>query len=193
MTMLTPLGAGGAPYQRRRRWPGVLAVLLVLGLVAAAAGGAWWWYRDRQKAADRPPAPVATRSCTTPTPKTPEKLPEPSQVTVSIANGTDRAGLALDTADVFATRGFVVTDIGNTERPVDDGAALVRYQNQDLAAAVVVASYVPGARLRSVQRVPDADVALWLGPEFDGVVSAAEADTAAVAVPPGEPRCQKVR
>jgi hypothetical protein len=193
MTMLTPLGAGGAPYRRRRLWPRVLAVLLVLGLVAAAAGGAWWWWRDRQKTADTLPAPVPSRSCTTPTPKVPDRLPEPPQVTVSIANGTDRAGLALDTADAFATRGFVVGDIGNTERPVDEGVAYVRYRDQDLAAAVVVASYVPGAQLRPVQRVPDGDVALWLGPDFEGVVGAADADPDSVAVPPGEPRCQKVR
>jgi hypothetical protein len=192
MTMLTPLGAGGAPYRQRRRWPRVLAVLLVLGLVAAAAGGGWWWYRDRQ-AVDKLPAPVASRSCTTPTPKVPDKLPKPSRVTVAVANGTDRAGLAVDTADAFATRGFVVGDIGNTERPVDGGVALVRYRDQDLAAAVVVASYVPGAQLRPVQRVPDGDVAIWLGPDFDGVVSASEADPASVAVPPGEPRCRKVR
>jgi hypothetical protein len=191
MTMLTPLGAGGAPY-RRRRWPRALAVLLALGLVAAAAGGAWWWYRDRQ-AVEQLPAPVSSRSCTTPTPKVPDKLPEPSDVTVTVANGTDRAGLALDTADVLTARGFVVADFGNTERPVDEGVALVRYRDQDLAAAVVVASYVPGAQLRPVPRVPDGDVALWLGPDFDGVVSTAEADPAAAAVPPGEPRCQKVR
>lgn len=192
MTMLTPLGAGGAPYRRRRRWPRVLAALLVLGLVAAAVGGAWWWYRDRHTV-DELPAPAASRSCTTPSPKVPDKLPRPSQVTVSVANGTDRAGLALDTADAFATRGFVVGDIGNTERPVDEGVAYVRYRDQDLAAAVVVASYVPGAQLRPVQRVPDGDVAVWLGPDFDGVVSTTEADPASVAVPPGEPRCQKVR
>ena len=170
----------------------MLVVLLVLGLVAAAAVGAWWWYRDRQ-AVEQLPAPVTSRSCTTPTPKAPEKLPKPSQVTVSVANGTDHAGLALDTADTFATRGFVVGDIGNTERPVDEGVALVRYRDQDLAAAVVVASFVPGARLRPVQRVPDGDAAVWLGPDFDGVVSAAEADPASVTVPLGEPRCQKVR
>jgi hypothetical protein len=192
MTMLTPLGAGGAPYRRRRRWPRVLAVLLVLGLVAAAAGGAWWWYRDRQ-AVEQLPAPVASRSCTTPTPRVPAKLPEPSRVTVTVANGTDRAGLARDTADDLTARGFVVSDFGNTERPIDEGVALVRYRDKDLAAAVVVASYVPGAQLRPVPRVPGGDVALWLGPDFDGVVSTAEADPAAVLVPPGEPRCQKVR
>ena len=155
---------------------------------AARGGGT-----ETVETVDKLPAPVASRSCTTPTPKVPDKLPKPSQVTVAVANGTDRAGLAVDTADAFATRGFVVGDIGNTERPVDEGVALVRYRDQDLAAAVVVASYVPGAQLRPVQRVPDGDVALWLGPDFDGVVSASEADPASVAVPPGEPRCRKVR
>lgn len=186
--MLTPLGAGGAAHRTRRRWPRVLAVLLVLTLVAGAAA-AWWWYRDRQET-DALPGPVASRTCTTPTPDLPKKLPAPDQVVVDVANGTDRAGLALDTADALATRGFVIGDIGNTDRPVTRGVALVRYRGRDLAAAVVVASYVPGAVLRPVASA--GEVSLWLGPDFVEIAGSEDADPSTVVIPPGEPRCRTV-
>jgi hypothetical protein len=185
--MLTPLGAG-ATASRPRRWPQVLAVLLVLGLLAGAAYGAWWWFT---KWADDEAAPSATpsKTCTTPTPKAPKNLPSPSEVTVAVGNGTDRAGLAVESADALATRGFVVTSIGNTDKPVKEGVAQVRYQKGDLASAVVVASYVPGASLVEVKRA--ADVALWLGPQFDGLVKTGDADTSAVVLPAGKPVCTK--
>lgn len=189
--MLTPIGEGGAAYRRRRRWPRVLAVLLVLALVAAAAGGAWWWFTQRGDT-DPQPAASPSRTCTTPTPKPPRRLPDPEQVTVDVANGTDVAGLALDTADELAARGFVVGDIGNTDKPVKEGVAVVRYAEPQLAAAVVVASYVPGAELVPATKV-QGDVALWLGPEFDGLVSRDDADVDAVALPPGEPECRRQR
>ena len=185
--MLTPLGAGPP---RARRWPRVIATLVILALVAAAGYGVWWWLTQRP---DDEPAPAAspTRTCTTPTPPTPRKLPVPSDVTLAVANGTDRSGLAVETADTFAARGFVVTDVGNTDRPVKSGTAEVRYRKADVASAVLVASYVPGATLVKVNRIEDAEVAIWLGPDFDDVISAENADAAAVAIPPGEPHCQK--
>lgn len=185
--MLTPLGAG-ATASRPRRWPRVLAVLLVLGLLAGAAFGAWWWFT---KWADDEAAPSETpsKTCTTPTPKAPKNLPSPSEVTVAVGNGTDRPGLAVATADALVTRGFVVSSIGNADKAVKQGVAQVRYAKGDLASAVVVASYVSGAELVEVKRT--ADVALWLGPQFDGVTKTSDADLDAVQLPPGEPVCAK--
>lgn len=185
--MLTPLGAG-ATASRPRRWPRVLAVLLVLGLLAGAAYGAWWWLTERASE-DTTPSVTPTKTCTTPTPKPPKNLPTPSEVTVAVGNGTDRAGLAVETADALATRGFVVSSIGNADKAVKQGVAQVRYVKGDLASAVVVASYVPGAELVEVRRAPD--VALWLGPQFDGLVKAGDADTSAVVLPAGQPVCPK--
>lgn len=183
--MLTPLGAG-ASASRRRRWPRVLAVLLVLGLLAGATYAAWWWVGNR---ADEDATPNATPSnvCTTPTAKPPRNLPAPAGVTVAVGNGTDLPGLAVQTADALAVRGFVVTSIGNADKPVKQGVAQVRYVKGDVAAAVVVASYVPGAELVEVSRAPD--VVLWLGPQFDGVVKTGEADTGTVELPALEPVC----
>ena len=110
-------------------------------------------------------------------------------MSVAVGNGTDRAGLAVETADALATRGFVVTSIGNADKPVKQGVAQVRYVKADLASAVVVASYVPGAELVEVKRA--ADIALWLGPQFDGLVKAGEAETSTVALPAGKPVCSK--
>lgn len=187
MTMLTPLGAGPP---RTRRWPRVIATLVILALVAAAGYGAWWWLTQRPED-DPAPAASPTRTCRTPTPPIPKKLPATGDVTIAVANGTNRSGLAVETADAFAARGFVVTDVGNTDRPVKVGAAQVRYRKSDFASAVVVASYVPGAELLVVKRIEDARVAIWLGPDFDGVISAVDADPSAVSIPPGEPRCRK--
>jgi hypothetical protein len=108
-----------------------------------------------------------------------------------VANGTDRSGLAVGTADAFAARGFVVTDVGNTDRPVKAGAAEVRYRKADVASAVVVASYVPDAKLVMVNRVAEAEVAIWLGPDFTRVASSEDADPKSVVLPPGKPVCRR--
>jgi len=185
--MLTPLGAGP---RRPRRWPRALAALAILALVAAAAYGAWWWLTQRPEDV---PAPAASpsRTCTTPTPETPKKLPAPAEVTLAVANGTERSGLAVETADILAARGFVVSGVRNTDQPVKHGVALVRYRKADVAAAATVASYVAGSELVEVRRVDGAPVALWLGPDFDRVLSTENADPRAVTLPPGKPVCRK--
>ncbi|MEO8105795.1 MAG: LytR C-terminal domain-containing protein [Actinomycetes bacterium] len=185
--MLTPLGRGP---RRSRRWPRVLGALVVVALIAAAAYGVWWWLGERT---DSSPTPAASpsRSCITPTPKVPKNLPDPGDVTLAVANGTERNGLAVDTADAFAARGFVVVDVGNTDKPVKQGTAVVRYAKGDLRQAIVAASYVPGAEVLEVARVPEANVAVWLGPELTGVAKKNDADVDAVVLPAGEPVCTK--
>jgi hypothetical protein len=185
--MLTPLGAG-ATASRPRRWPRVVAVLLVLALLAGAAYGAWWWLDERVDD-DTAPSAAPTRTCTTPSPAPPKNLPSPAEVTVAVGNGTDRAGLAVETADALVTRGFVVSSIGNADRPVKQGVAQVRYAKGALAAAIVVASYAPGASLIEVDRAPD--VRLWIGPDFDGVIKTGDADPGTVELPAGAPVCNK--
>lgn len=189
MTMLTPLGKGP---RRSRRWPRVLGAVLAVALVAAASYGVWWWLGQRS---DSTPAPVASpsRICTTPTPQVPKNLPAPGDVTLAVANGTERDGLAVDTADAFAARGFVVVDVGNTDKPVKQGTAKIRYAKGDLRQAVVVGSYVADAEMVQVGRVPDAEVAVWLGPDFTGVAKKGDADVKAVELPPGEPSCTKTK
>jgi hypothetical protein len=187
MSMLTPLGSGGRT-RRSRRWPRVLAVVIALAILAVAGYAGWRWASQ-----DEPTAPTTTSTsviCRTPSPKAPRTLPSPSDVTVTVANGTDRAGLAVDTADELAAVGFDVSDIGNTSRPVKAGVAIVHFESDDLAAAITVGSYVPGARLSEDKQVDAGTVTLWLGPEFDGVVSADDADPGSVVLPTSQPTCR---
>ena len=187
MTMLTPLGAGGQS-RRPRRWLRMIVSLLVLVAVGAAAFGAWRWWQQREDDPASTPAPSAT--CRTPSPTTPGRFPEPSDVTVAVANGTDRPGLALDTADALASRGFVVSDIGNTSKPIREGVALVRYAEANVASAITVASNMPGSELIPVQRVQSAKVAVWLGPQFEGVAQPGDADAGSVRLPTPQPICR---
>jgi hypothetical protein len=189
MTMLTPLGR---ERRRSRRWPRVLAVMVLLALCGAAAYGVWWWLGQRSDD-DVTTAPAPTRTCTTPTPTLPKTLPPPASITLAVENGTQRTGLAVDTADALAARGFVVADVGNTDKPVKQGSALVRFAKGDLKRAVVTASFLPDAELIEVARVKDADVAVWLGPEFTKVRSSANADPDSVQLPPGDPVCKKTK
>ena len=191
MSMLTPLGSGGRSSSRsrgRRRWPRLLLVLLVLALVAGGGYAAWKWLSEDETAAPASASP--SEVCRTPSVKSPKALPFPPEVTVAVANGTDRAGLAIDTADALAGVGFEVSDIGNTSKPVKKGVAEVRYPDGDLAAAITVASYVPGSELVEVKSGPDVALTLWLGPDFSTVASPDEASPESVTLPTPAPICR---
>ncbi len=189
MTMMTPMGRGGRMYPRRRRWPRVLAVLLVIAIVAASGVGAWWWFTMREEPSETA-VPPTTEVCRTPTAKPPKSIPSPRQVEVDVANGTEQSGLAIDTADQLTMRGFMIVGIGNTEHPVHEGVAQVRYAKPQLAAAIRLAAYVPGAELVQVTKLKGRVVHLWIGPDFEKVASKKDADVTAVTMPAGEPRCQ---
>ncbi|HVQ86782.1 MAG TPA: LytR C-terminal domain-containing protein, partial [Actinomycetes bacterium] len=170
MTMMTPLGQGGRMYPRSRRWPRIIGAVLVVALLAAVGFGVWWWFTQRTSSSDVP-APSATKSCHTPTPSAPKDIPPVGAIEIDVANGTDQAGLAVQTADQLTARGFDVMGIGNTDRPVRRGAALVRYADADFGAAVRVASYVPGATLVSVAALKGRSIQMWIGPDFQGIAS----------------------
>jgi hypothetical protein len=90
-------------------------------------------------------------------------------------------------------RGFMIVGIGNTEHPVREGVALVRYAKPQYAAAIRVAAYAPGAELVEVDRMKSGAVQLWIGPDFRRIASKKDADVSAVAMPVGEPRCRSKR
>jgi len=190
MSMLTPLGSQSLA-RRPRRWRTLLIVIVVLALVAAAAYGLWRWVQSN----DEDDHAVATPSkvCRTPTVQRPHDLPHPVEISVTVANGTDRPGLALEAADALAERGFHVGDIGNTDKPVNAGVATVRYETGDLGTAITIAAFVPGSQLQKVQKAPVP--ALWLGPDFPGaqrgLVEVDEADPDAVELPSREPICTR--
>jgi hypothetical protein len=99
-------------------------------------------------------------------------------------------GLAGSTAETLGQRGFDVVDVGDTQKPVGRGTAQVRYSTDELAAAVVVASYFPNAHLVVLDKSHHKNVQVWLGPDFDAVVTSARAKTSDVTLPPGKPKCE---
>jgi len=189
MTMMTPMGRGGRMYPRQRRWPRILAAILALAVVAAAGAGAWWWFTQRDTSSDDVKTPSA-EVCRTPTSHPPKSIPPPPQVQVDVANGTEQSGLAIDTADALTSRGFEVIGIGNTDRPVRQSVALVRYAKSGFADAIRVASYAPGAELVEVPKLKGRVVELWIGPDFARVVTKKDADVTAVTMPVGESHCR---
>jgi hypothetical protein len=192
MSMLTPLGTGGRS-RKKRRWPRILLVLAVLALVVGGVYAVWQWLPENEPAS--PTAAAPSEVCRTPTIKSPKALPQPAEIEVDVANGTDRAGLAVQTADALAERGFSVGDIGNTDKPIKAGVALVRYQPDSLDAAIMIAAYVPGAQLQPDDKtsVPE----LWLGPDFtnarQGIASTDDVDPGTVVLPTLDPICRTPR
>jgi hypothetical protein len=181
--MLTPLGRGGR-RAHRRHWRRVLAVVGAAVLVAALVGGGWLWRSDGTDTPTARPTPSPTQTCRTPPPpQRPTTLPDPSQVEIEVLNGSSRPGLALTTADDLANRGFVV--LGYDNSPLTPRAdANVRYVRSQLAAAVSVASYLPGAQLKPVKPSSGpTTVVVVLGEGFSKVRTTAQAQAAAASVP----------
>ena len=190
--MFTPIGSGGRRPGRRRRWPRVLAVLLVLAVVAAfGVGGYWWLFAGGGDGGSAGPATSPTPTCTTPEVELPRRLPKPADVKVEVLNGTSTSGLATDTADAFVLLGFDVVGFGNADAETE-GVATVTYAKGDLPEAVVVASYLPGATLAPTSRRTGGVVTATLGAGFEDVATPAEAraNVESVALPTPDPVCR---
>jgi hypothetical protein len=143
------------PAQRRarRQTATLLAVgglLLVAFLFAAASYGGWF---DKPKAAAPPCKPVTT---------TVVRI-LPSQIHLNVYNASSRNGLAREVGTDMRTRGFVVGKVANDPLKHDvKTTAEVRYGSKGKAAAQLVVSEVPGAKLVEDKR-KDASVDLVLG------------------------------
>jgi len=98
-------------------------------------------------------------------------LPKASQTTVTVRNGTMRAGIAKEAAAILRARGFTILDkdIGNTEnQSVYDQTLIVYKENK--AAAELVAQYLPDntkiVESRGMYRY-DTEIMLVLGSDWD--------------------------
>ena len=95
--------------------------------------------------------------------------PRPSDVTVQVANASDRPGQAGKIADTLRGLGFRIGDVTNAAQPTPQ--TLIRYSPDQTAAAQLLATTVPAATT-----VPDPGATgvlqLVLGRSFDGVVRA---------------------
>jgi hypothetical protein len=149
--------------RRRRRWPRVLLVLVILA--GLGAGGYYGWHRWR----DDGNATVALSPCATATPTPTASAPPP--ITAKVLNGSLKPGLAARVAKQLHQRfGVVVARVGNAAR-FTRGASVVRYPVRLAGPARALAGWVtPAARLRADAKARK--VELDLGTRFRAVLPA---------------------
>jgi LCP family protein required for cell wall assembly len=94
-------------------------------------------------------------------------LASPTDVQVSVENGTSRNGLARTTAAELQALGFHVNAVGDV--PSDSSVTTISYSAADLAAAESLQSHVPGATLLPVTTP---GLVLTLGANFTDITPA---------------------
>ncbi len=156
----------------------LLAGLAVAGLGAAAVftGAVDLPFARRDFAVAATPTSTAD-----PVPCPPDgALPVPAdQITANVYNAAGRSGLARQTADELATRGFVIAVVDNATVHAD--ATRVAFGVSGVAQAYTVAAHIPGAVL-SLDARADATVDVLLGSSFEALT-----DPAATGLDPAGP------
>ncbi|MGJ7905817.1 LCP family protein [Actinopolyspora sp. H202] len=93
--------------------------------------------------------------------------PEPSEVSVSVFNSTERSGLAGNTASDLREFDFAVGDVGNLDAPLDK--TVIRYSEGNKQRAQLLASAVPSAEIVADSSVGET-LRLELGTDYDNRV-----------------------
>jgi hypothetical protein len=141
MSMLTPPGMGGKyrvtgnQYPRMRRSRSKVRVAAVVLTTVAVVGLAGWGTLQlvdvfggtstpAKTTAAKATSPAKERACKAAAvpgsaSSAPITFPEPGELTVNVYNATAKSGLAKDTADEFAARGFKVGAFGNADPEYD--------------------------------------------------------------------------
>ena len=108
------------------------------------------------------PLPCATKMITPA-----EVLPFSNEVKVTVLNGTNRIGLAGDTAKVLKARGFLIKGVGNDPSATKtNGVAVIRYGPAGTSGAQLLGFHFPGAVLVNDGRSGKV-VEVSIGKDFD--------------------------
>lgn len=108
----------------------------------------------------------------------------PSEVTVSVLNGTTRSGLAGSVSEDLAGRGYIIETTGNTRQAT--GAAVIVHGPDGYLAAQAVRAQLPDGTLQLDQKREGPAVDLLIGRDFSGLVEES-AGTAALEQPVATP------
>ncbi|MFD4546472.1 LytR C-terminal domain-containing protein [Streptomyces sp. NPDC058251] len=200
MSMLTPPGMGGQyritgdKYPRMRRPRGrrrlvflVVASVTALGLIGwgtlqlidvfTGGGGKATAAGPKADCASEASPSASTASVTLA-----GTLPKPGQITVNILNATTRSGLAKETADELAKRGFKIGDVGNAtaayDKKVEGAGILLGAKAAASAALPVLNTQLSGAELKTDGRRQATDVDLIIGNGFASLTKKEDADKA---------------
>jgi hypothetical protein len=193
MSMLTPPGMGGKyritgnqyprmrrPRSRRRLLLAVVATVVVVGLIGYGTlqlidvfgggenkkGGATQAAAAKRRECRASGAPSASASSASPVSTA---LPQPGSVTINVYNATSRSGLAKDTADALAARGFRIGAFGNAPSEYDrkvKQSALLLGGTKATAAVKVVSAQLAGTVTKIDPKRSDATVDLMIGKAF---------------------------
>ena len=101
-----------------------------------------------------------------PAPSPSEPAVSPSDVTVSVLNGSGVAGAAADTADALTAAGFDGRSDGNAD---PTARTTISHGAGDAAAAALLAAQVPGAAVTVDDSLPAGTVELVLGEDYEGL------------------------
>jgi hypothetical protein len=170
--------------QRRRRHTrerqAVVFGVLIGGLAVAALGaaavytGGWTPpFLSRDFSSPEPTGLAAEDSPCPPEGATPVPY---GQVSLNVLNGTNRIGLAGDTASALAARGFTVgvqSNAGDMGYQGYAGSALIQFGTQGVAAAYTVAAQFDTPKLVLDTRA-DATVDVVVGSSYSALVAAAD-------------------
>ena len=173
-----------AARQRRRRHTrerqAVVFGVLLGGLAVAAFGAAAVYtgnvslpFLARDFSSPEPTGLAAVNSPCPPEGATPVPY---GQVAVNVLNGTNRVGLAGDTAAALASRGFTIGQQLNASQmgySTYAGTALIQFGTQGVAAAYTVAAQFDTPQLVLDTRA-DASVDVVVGSTYNSLVAAAD-------------------
>ena len=155
---------------------GVGGVLATLGLCAVAACGP---ERSPDPTAASDPVshaptfvPTATRTCPPGAVPVSVELPERTDITVNVYNGTSRPGLGTEVAQELRTRGFHVARVAASDDP--SAESVLRYGPDGLGAAWLLRAYFPGARVDFDPGRRGATVDVIVGANFVNVPTTTE-------------------
>ncbi|WP_326598189.1 LytR C-terminal domain-containing protein [Streptomyces sp. NBC_01803] len=224
MSMLTPPGMGGKKFRvtgdryprmrpRRRRGRLVLAVLASVTVLALLGYGTLqlidvFSADDGGGSAPRARSGVGDEDCAPPArdgrPADTTELPDPAAITVNVYNATRRSGLAQETADALAERGFAIGEVGNAPEDLDGqvdspGLLLGTAAAAESGALSVLAAQLDGAETGEPRSGQDAGadsvLDFVIGESFTELTAADEAErrlaelTAPQSASPTTPSC----
>lgn len=196
MSPETPTDPNRQRRRRHTRERQAVVFGLLLGVMAVSAFGAAAVYTG---SLDLPflsrgfssPEPTGLAAANSPCPPDGAMPVAYGEVTVNVFNGTNRVGLAGDTANALAQRGFVIGNQGNAAAQgysTDyNGTALIQFGTQGVAQAYTVAAQFETPLLVLDNR-EDATVDVLVGPAQNGLIPTADVQLAAdqpIAAPEG--------
>ena len=146
--------------------PGAITFHTVPGLTEVRIDGAAVLEPpDQQVLRDFFASLTATPDAASPSPTAAPEV-QPSEVTLSVLNGSGISGAAATAATALADAGFDADSGGNAD-PTD--TTTVRHPAGEEAAAALVAGQVPGAAVTVDDSVPAGTVQLVIGSDWNGV------------------------